>query len=239
MARDFDGSTDRIDYASISDLNETFTIAMWVYPETLSGNQYLWHVHPSGDSSPGCAIWNNTSTHLRITLGSGLTMYRQVDNFFTASQWQHLTISCDGTGDETGLKIYKNGTEQSYSGGSSGTLIALTGSWSLAGRIYDDSRNFDTRIAEVAYWNRVLSDAEIAGLGQGFSPLFYPESLLWCPDLIRGTTDKLGNAASTVDGTTVVEHPPVIYPARPQILIPPVVASATILPQIMQQYYYG
>ena len=37
--------------------------------------------------------------------------------------------------------------------------------------------DFDSPLAEMALWNRVLTNEELSLLGQGFSPLMFPEGL--------------------------------------------------------------
>ena len=73
-------------------------------------------------------------------------------------------------------------------------------------------------IAEPAVWNVVLTDAEVAILGAGFSPLFVrPQNLVFYPDLIRGLNDKVGGLTLTANGTVVSAHPPIIYPANVKV----------------------
>lgn len=68
-------------------------------------------------------------------------------------------------------------------------------------------------IAEPAIWNVALSVGEIEALAAGFSPrLIRPSALVFHPDLIRGIFDWKGNAIS-VTGTTVVAHIDMKYPA--------------------------
>ncbi len=83
-------------------------------------------------------------------------------------------------------------------------------------------------IAEPTIWNVGLTDAEIAILAAGYSPLFVrPQNLLFYAPLIRGLNDKVGGLILTATGTTVSAHPPIIYPANVQVgvgeaAVPPV-----------------
>lgn len=71
----------------------------------------------------------------------------------------------------TGIHIYKNGTEVSYSNGINGaTETTHSGSWSLGGRIYDDTRMFNGKLCQVGVWDRVITAGEIANLAAGYSP---------------------------------------------------------------------
>ncbi len=69
-------------------------------------------------------------------------------------------------------------------------------------------------IAEVAVWNVALTDAEVAILAAGYSPLFVrPQNLVAYWPLIRGLTDPVGGYDMTASGTVVSVHPRIIRPA--------------------------
>lgn len=73
---------------------------------------------------------------------------------------------------------------------------------------------FSGRIAEAAIWNVALSDAEVAVLAEGFSPLFVrPQNLVFHAPLIQEILDVVGGVPLTNNGSTVAEHPPIFYPA--------------------------
>lgn len=69
-------------------------------------------------------------------------------------------------------------------------------------------------MAGVALWNRVLSDGELAALGLGFSPLFFPSGRVLCGDFdgVAPVGTNFDGTAGTVTGTTALDHPSVIYP---------------------------
>lgn len=84
-------------------------------------------------------------------------------------------------------------------------------------------------IAEAAIWNLALIEAEVAALAKGFSPLLIrPDRLVAYWPLIRGINDRVGGYNMTASGTTVSEHPRVIYPSG---IIVPSFAPATFLPR--------
>jgi hypothetical protein len=103
-------------------------------------------------------------------------------------------------------------------GGSSGTNTTNTASTGLTrigigalivGGIVDYA---DGDIAEVAIWNVVLTDGEIASLGKGFkASRIRPQSLVFYAPLIRDLQDTKGALAITNNNTaTVAVHPRVI-----------------------------
>lgn len=72
------------------------------------------------------------------------------------------------------------------------------------------------RIAEAAIWNAALSDAEVAILAAGYSPLFVrPQNLVAYWPLVRDEDqDRVGGYDMTAfNAPTIGPHPPIIYPA--------------------------
>jgi len=92
----------------------------------------------------------------------------------------------------------------------------------------------DASLAESAIWNVGLSDAEIAALASGVSPLLVrPQSLTMYTDGVGTLTNKKGVIAWTVSGTpTIVDHPSIYQPAQNMLsIVPSVVGGATITGQ--------
>lgn len=84
-------------------------------------------------------------------------------------------------------------------------------------------------VAEVAVWDVALSDAEVAILAAGFSPLFVrPASLKFYRSFIRNDdVDVIGGLVLTKNGTGNANfaHPRMIYPSRPHIITAPAAAA--------------
>lgn len=98
------------------------------------------------------------------------------------------------------------------------------------------SQHFDGEVCEIAYWNRVLSDAEITALANGYSPLFYPNGLRLYAPWVRETTEVARGHTYTIEngGPPVVVHPRIFYPT--QVLAPSqsaAAAAAITTPEIM------
>ncbi len=222
-SRNFNGTTDRIDWDNIlNTAGQPITFSAWVYPDRVNTNQYFLSVHNSTNtayaslfSSPGYVTGPNGQLQ---RLKGGATAY----NHFTAevlvaSGWRHVLVTDDGVmTDLTHTHIYLNGVEQAETGGQNGaTETAGTGKWSIGGRIYDDTRNLDGRLAQVRVFNRVLTPAEIvleaAGIVTTTSGLIFN---------FKGNTadlhETVANALGVADGTTqltgVGNGPGIIYP---------------------------
>ena len=222
MARDFNGTSDRMDMANVWDNSATNqTIAMWVFPDSVANNQYFFSGFDSGGTNlGGIILWTGANTDGRILLTGRLAtsdvLRGCVDDTLSITSWQHIAATWDGGIDAgTGIKIYHNGTECTYSDDSDGVgsgLAAMDGDHEIGGR-HTGARYYNGRIAELGHWDRELSATEIAQLAASYTPLFIPNGLRIYPlqGMIRNTPHNyIGGETVTLNGTAVVEHPRII-----------------------------
>lgn len=88
------------------------------------------------------------------------------------------------------------------------------------------------RIAEAAIWNIALTDAEVAILAEGYSPLLvHPQNLVFYAPLIREIIDRVGGVTLTNVGSTVGNHTRVLYPAPSPIVTAPAAVAAALASQ--------
>jgi hypothetical protein len=219
MAYEFDGSTDRVDWTNTwNPYQNACSVSVWIYPRSTSTG-YITNLGESDDSA-GVLIRLYDDEHI-IWLRSGATSkYRgSLGGGVSLNTWAHLVGRDPATdfGDYTEMTIYKDGTEVSYSSGNSQNGVTesqFTGVHSVGGMKYDDSRCFDGYVCEYAMWDRVITISEKDALAKGYSPLFFPAGLRFHVPLIRPAIDVLSGNYGTLDGTTVVPHPPdILYPA--------------------------
>jgi hypothetical protein len=144
------------------------------------------------------------------------TVGRQtVSNALPADSWHHVAMTWDGDLDPSGVHIYVDGVEATYDhdNQSAGTPISGDGPWRVAA-------NLNGRIAEVGWWNRVLTAGEMAALAAGYSPRFFLRGLKFAPDLRRETIDPISGRSASMYQVTVADHPPVLYPASARMSSP-------------------
>ncbi len=219
MAREFNGSTDRIDYGSVFDPSGSdVSVACWVYPDALSSSQRLWVAHDSGDSSLGCMLFTDSVdlAFFRKWSTAWERRYRYGAGGLGTGSWQHVVGTSTSGGRASGMELYVDGAVpgSTDTDTGSGSETAHSGSWSLGGQIYDDSANLDGKLAEVAVWDRILDAAEITALAKGFAPPFFLRGLRFYVPLIgRKDCDLAAGKTPTYDGTTVAVHPRIIYPS--------------------------
>ena len=214
-SRDFNGATDRIDWASAGNLTgHAMTVSLWVEIDAVpaSGNGYLFCIHNSGNASYGIVI-SYASGRVSFIVRGSTDLNHYCDGTGGGSQFQivgtgltHVLITWDGSTDASHVHSYKNGSEITGANINMASETTHTGSWSLGGRIYDDMRNADGRISQWAIWDRVLNATEIERLSEGeAADLVSASGLLF---YFKGNTSSLNatppNSDGTADGTTQV-----------------------------------
>ncbi|KKN73413.1 hypothetical protein LCGC14_0401160 [marine sediment metagenome] len=93
------------------------------------------------------------------------------------------------------------------------------------------SSSFQGHVAEPAFWDRALSDAEVIALSNGYSPTFFKRGLEHYAPFIRDQDRDLitGDAFTVAGSPTVADHPPIIYPApKFYIMAPPAAGGVTV-----------
>ena len=225
MARDFDGVGDRIGYTLVTGQHsiDTITYACWIFMDSNGEYRRPFHL--------GTAFPNQ---HAEIEFDDALNGFVFYAGWTTAAgawyiakpatgAWTHLAITYNWGATTNDPVIYINGVSQSITEDTapSGTKVNTSTTFAIGGVSGDSAGDWDGRIAEFAFWNRVLTAAEISSLGaDAFSPLFYPSGLVFYTPLIgRSSTesDLMKGIAGTVTGAVVIAHPRIIYPSPAQI----------------------
>lgn len=148
---------------------------------------------------PASGIWAPIGFSVNTTSSSNTpTVYQQL---------LKLTI---------GSGVSRAGPEMSWPTSSS--------AWCIGNRASDAVRGWDGDIAEIAWWNTILTDEEFYALQRGVSPeRIRPGSIVHYLSLIGdGRLDK-GNPRLTLTGTKPYQpHPPIKYKTTPKrILVAP------------------
>jgi hypothetical protein len=130
------------------------------------------------------------------------------------------------------VRLYFNAVLAATSNAQLTTAINTTAALWLGNRS-DSARPFDGWMAEYVQLSRALTPDERAAHHAGFSPPFFPGRAVYVP-AIRDYIELQAGIAVTNNGSTVIEHPAIIYPAGPYIIQAPVAAgSVNILPPLL------
>lgn len=244
MARDFDGTSDKIYYDDVPQVGNGSIVA-WINAGVLPSAGQRDVILTFAQASEG----EPTSTHDKTIFvdPSGITKVRIYDGAskiaanttaISAGTWAHVGMTIDGSN----IRAWMNGTnEGTTAAGSSYTgysdpLFALCRDVDALGDGETDRERFDGSIAEVGVWSEVLTAAEMLALARGMSPqLIRPSALEVYLPLVRNTENRVRYDVGTVTGTTVVAHPRVINPSRRKISVP-TAAAGDAVPQVWAQY---
>lgn len=203
----------------------------------VDNRSYSAWVYREGDGGVGVGrVWEKTdATDDSFFNASALNAYiyrRDFDSsngewYFTRpsiNEWHQIGVTYNDTSTSNDPVMYLDGVAQSITEYStpSGTPIDNASGYSIGNRIGALDVSWDGYIAEVAFWDRILTAGEMAALGKGASPLFFPNDLVLYYPLIRDFTLDLVGSPGTAADITVVAHPKIFYPSRNLISFPSV-----------------
>lgn len=230
MARTFDGVDDQIAFGSEAAIDDvaafTAMAIVRITADITSEKQIFTKMNSSFTGKMFLACegggGNNNKVFVLVS-GSANWDSRSAVNALAVDTWRVIISTWVNTTAVApklyGCNIGGSLAELSYTSqaGGSGVASDAAATLRIAARDPLDATFFPGGVAECALWNRVLSLDEMAALGRGFSPAFFPNGrIAYCP--VDGRHSPELNLADgspgTVTGTTYLEHPPVIYPGK-------------------------
>ena len=214
MAREFAGSTNtnRIDLSFSNTTQRSLSVWMWIDAYDTTARRLYDH------AGRGNVIIANDGGVDRVihqcNFSGGNGEWKITGP--AAGAWRHLAITHDASDPANDAVFYLDGVAQSLTvdTNSSGTLTTGSATKSIGNRGGAD-RSFDGKIAEFAWFNRIITQDEITGLANRYSPLFYNSGLVYYArigGINSPERDEIGGILGTVTGTTFFEHPAIIYP---------------------------
>ena len=245
MALTFDGVNDQVAYGSEAAIDDLmgFTACAYLYTTSdVTAEQSVIAKCKSDYSAMELFIsatgsgGNNNKIFLYVHTNDPNGPYAEsVANTLVLNTWQIVVTTWVGTVGVTAPKIYVGTVggviaEPSYAVSSAGTgAYQSNASASLRLGTRDPLDTFYAGgLAEAAIWNRVLTGDEIAALGRGFAPAFFPRGrVFYSPLAGRQSTEPnwAGTTHGTVTGATFLDHPPIIYPRQMGVQVPTVGGS--------------
>lgn len=234
MARGFDGTNDYLRQSSVNlTVTDNYTLAAYIYiaalPTTGSFDMVMYNgVDGSGgqptDNGYGFGVGgdNGATGSKLIGLHGGIAWRNTSYTFGAAATWYHVVMRrSSGT-----LTFWVDGADTGYSA-TDGAPNTPNTDFTIGAQNREDEGiiwRFNGRIAEVALWNRAVSNAEIAGLGgDKFSPAFFPRSLVAYYPLIgrkSPETSLKGQTAALTGAPSTQPHPRIIYPYGFPLAVP-------------------
>jgi hypothetical protein len=216
--------TERVEsnYTSDPDL---VTMAIWTYRTGIGGGGYGEFMTKGVDGvTPRQLYYNNGSGVMQFVTHWTTTYGNWTWTAPSANQWVHILVTYDGTSVDNGPLMYYNGVYQSeydYQAQPTGTPRLTNADKYFLGQLAGSLGAYEWHgsLAEFAVWKRILPPSEIAGLGKGYSPIFYNENLVEYVPCIRTAESRIIPGALTTNSLTVSPHPPMIYPTPPSIML--------------------
>ncbi|PJE64483.1 MAG: hypothetical protein COU90_03515, partial [Candidatus Ryanbacteria bacterium CG10_big_fil_rev_8_21_14_0_10_43_42] len=175
-ALSFDGSNDYIDAGSNAILDDmsVFSFSAWINPGTGAyGPQGTIVQKGHGDiqlTYEGwiLAFYPNAPTQLtfRAVHQTNHLLIQAPPNVFTMNEWQHVVVTWDGSPNASGVKIFRNGVEVSYSTqqNGSGPKVSDVARNFLIGINSYVNTPFKGSLDDVRIYNRALSSTDIQAL---------------------------------------------------------------------------
>lgn len=236
MSRDFNGTSEYLEYAGAVRTALPLTISAWVYKDDTTNLDVA--VSLSNNASLnrcGLAFTNSAAVrNLAITSG-GTNSNTDTTTLYTANTWTHGAAVYTST---TSRTVYINGGNAVNN---TNSLDVSPGTFNTTNiGCYNNSAGraqfFGGYIAEVGIWSVALTAAEIASLGVGVSPiLIRPASLVAYWPIIGEFSPEIdlkGRFEMTVSGAVKAEHPRAYKPRSPII---PRKAAANVVPVLYRQ----
>lgn len=231
MARAFDDGSSQFIYCTPAlTTSFPFTMACWFNTDDLTTAQALMSNNDQFNVDYIYMYLNPTPDYLAVSInGASSSQYIAVNSSHTADSWYHACYVGAASNDH---KVLLNAGNSGTSSTDVGAITSFDASGIGAQVDSSPSDYMSGMIAEAAWWNAALTDAEVAVLAAGYSPLLVrPQSLVAYLPLIRDDDeDLIGGVSFTASGSpTVGDHPPVRYAVGPyNIGVPAAAAGETL-----------
>ena len=211
-ALQFDGMNDVVDFGNVStfafDYNTPFSVQMWVnLPTTVIQNQTFFSKFDGGSFdgfTMGLLGSNGKATFSIINFSTFEFFEVRSNSDLRTGQWEHLTLTYDGTGNDNGATLYVNGKEETQVAlAGAVTASVLTSAPTLLGNFSGGNEFFRGQMDEVRIWSRALTPDEVREtmhLTPG-SPTTVVGLLAYYPLNETSGTTTITDATGTVNGT--------------------------------------
>jgi len=208
MSRSFNGTSDYLDTSTLIISGEPLTMACWFNSNTLAASQGLMSLNRASDGNHYhclAAAGGAAGDPIRaITFDGTSFVGSSTTTGYSANTWHH---ACGVWASSTSRTSYIDGGSKNTNTTSSTPTIDKAS----IGRFSSGGSYMNGEIAEACAWDVALTDAEVAILATGVSPLKVRPQNIVCYWPIIGRTspeiDIVGGIDLTVNGATVAEHP--------------------------------
>ena len=200
------------------DTDADFSVGGWVKHNTGGSFSTYETLYFCGDDrgSNAVHIYAQSSFSLRGSIDDGTDEARTsgTQPFDGNTNWHHVLLTWNATTHVATLYVdgvsHSTDTDTLVNGTISPTKHAFGANWNGAS-VYENYGDFT--FGEWKKWDRLLTVDDAASLAKTFAPSFYRDSEIWYVPMVRNYVEEIGAYTVTNNGSTVDEHPPIIYPS--------------------------
>lgn len=221
-SRSFDGVNDYIDLGDSDDFSFTngsndlpCSISLWFKSDLAVGtSQRLITKFNSSGSQKEWYLNIPSSGKIQIVFqeyNSGDAIYAEGGTAYTQSTWHHVIVTYDGSGIETGIKIYLDGVDDTATQAETGTYTGMTNTSEVVrigarGFGTGTAAEFNGTIADVRIYDTALGAQDIFDLSRGYD---YRTNLIgqWLTNK-DDVDDYAGTNHGTNNGSTYSQDAP-------------------------------
>jgi hypothetical protein len=226
---------DRVDFGDIAAIAgaTAITVAVTLKPSAINAATNNRVIHQWASSTFGAFLIQVVDTdELGFTVRNGSSLYgpKTTALNLTAGNTYRIVARIGGLGGTKTQSIWVNGsaaTTTAWFSGSPASIQNSTSSVQVGHETAETSDGVDGDYSEAAIWLESVPDWVAEAYGQGYTALVYQKNqLLYAPlENTSRTNDIVGGLTGTLTGGATADHPRIIYPAWPEIILPAAAAA--------------
>ena len=149
-----------------------FSISYWIKPQTVAAGTGIFGKESSVSTREYSAMFSYNNVRIRLwdnVNGGHLTLGSA--NPLSVNVWHHIVMTYDGSGNDTGLKIYVNASIPAQSTASSGTYVAMSNTAAdfTIGAVFG-SYFYEGNMDEFSMFNIELTAAQVLAIYNAGTP---------------------------------------------------------------------
>jgi hypothetical protein len=220
---------DRVDFGDIAAIAgaTAITVAVTLKPSAINAATNNRVIHQWASSTFGAFLIQVVDTdELGFTVRNGSSLYgpKTTALNLTAGNTYRIVARIGGLGGTKTQSIWVNGsaaTTTAWFSGSPASIQNSTSSVQIGHETAETSDGVDGDYSEAAIWLESVPDWVAEAYGQGYTALVYQKNqLLYAPlENTSRINDIVGGLTGTLTGGATADHPRIIYPAWPEIIL--------------------
>ena len=145
--------------------DDPFSVALWLKMDSIASDQAIITKSTNLTTALGWKIYfQNTSDYIVFKLADGTNAFSVTStSSLLASKWYHIVCTFSGNSNQSGMKIYVNGTLEA-TGASSAISSTILNNTSVFIASANNTEKLDGHIDELTVWNVELSSSDVTDL---------------------------------------------------------------------------